>query len=431
MARFSRALAIRFTPYYAKSLGWGSDIAKICGILGFKNHYPDIGQFVTAVADWQQKNPPLHADGMLGPVSWRKMSEAIGAQQGGATFVGPHPDWIAKVNSDVYKPQPSRSVGSKVTPVKLTGEDEIIQEMVKVMMTHKGDTYVAVAVSRAYLGRQGYPLGVKSDFTGQPISQTLAVGQVWQGIAGPRIIVGLSGGGSMGSVIFVTDSGQGYDQSVTGWESDMYAKLWSDVSKNMKPMKIFLDVEAAFLIGLLSVSVPFGGAYFFTATMTQLMLENGKDMPKFIYALGQLSDVRDVLKRIAPTLYSKVVDVLVRRIASELVEAPFHNPAVIARFIGAMVGSMGKTWWLSMIGEKLPSMFGIIMEATIAPMLRASPGAVKAALSEKDLMDKLKGIGAAVSAQEASAIATEIATNHSEIKKQFDKMTDLALLFQK
>jgi hypothetical protein len=54
MAGFNAAVAIRLTPYYAQSAGWGNDVAKVCKVLGFKAHYPIAKEFVTAVHDWQR-----------------------------------------------------------------------------------------------------------------------------------------------------------------------------------------------------------------------------------------------------------------------------------------------------------------------------------------------------------------------------------------
>jgi hypothetical protein len=59
-------LSIRFTPYYAKSVGWSSNLGQICGVLGFTMFYPSPKDFVVAVSRWQAKNA-LDADGDLIP----------------------------------------------------------------------------------------------------------------------------------------------------------------------------------------------------------------------------------------------------------------------------------------------------------------------------------------------------------------------------
>jgi hypothetical protein len=335
MARFNVAIAIRYTPYYAKSAGWGGDVAKVCKVLGFKYHYPDPKAFVTAVHDWQRNHPPLVPDGMLGPVTWRKLGLVANAYQDSTTFTGPNPEWIAKASANSNK-APAKPAPQMVTPVAVKAdEDKLIEEMVKVAIRQKNDPYPPVAVSGAYALDQTR-LGVKSNPTGQPISQTLEVGQQWQGIAGPRIIVGLTGSGTFGDVIFVIDSGQIYSQTVIGWESDMFAKLWSDVSRNLKPIKTLLEAEAALLLGMCAATSAAAAGLVFVGSVTQWMLKNKDNMPKYIYAVDQLRDIRSRMKVIAPTLYSKVVDIAVKRIFAEIPDSLSKDPIVIARFVGGM-----------------------------------------------------------------------------------------------
>ncbi|QIG96808.1 peptidoglycan-binding domain-containing protein [Bradyrhizobium sp. 6(2017)] len=427
MARFNVAIAIRFTPYYAKSAGWGDDVAKVCNVLGFKHHYPDPKEFVTAVHDWQRKHPPLVPDGMLGPITWSKLGLVVAAYQDSTRFMGSNPEWIAKASANSNK-APAKPPAQLVMPVAVKAdEDKLIDEMVKVIGRQKNDPYLPVAVSGAYALDQTRR-GVKSNGTGQPISQTLQVGQQWQGIAGPRIIVGLTGSGTFGDVIFVTNSGQIYSQTVIGWESDMFAKLYSDVSRNLEPIKTLLDAEAAFLLGMCAATSAAAAGLVFVGSVTQWMLKNKDNMPKYIYSIDRLLDIRSRMKVIAPTLSSEVVDVAVKRIFAEIPDSLSKDPIVIARFAGGMVMKLGVVIYTRNF-TSLVKWLGMLSEVIFAGV-RSVPGAIKAAVSDKDLVEKLKAIGADITLDEAFVIKEEVTRNEAELKRIFDKIEGLVGLFR-
>jgi len=425
VARFNVAIAIRYTPYYAQSTGWAPDITKVCRALGFATRYPTPREFVAAVSEWQRKHPPLWIDGMLGPLTWKKLGQAVAALQGAIQLVGPQPDWITpKADSRKAPPPPP----AKASPTAVNKEDKVIEEMAKVAFQTKQNPYLAVPVSGAYAADQGYPRGVKSDPTGLPISQTLEVGQQWQGIAGTRIILGLSGGGTFGSVLFVTDSGQLYSQRVTGWESDMFAKNWSDVSKSMRPIKLLLDAQAAFLLGMCAATSVAAAAFVFVGSVTQWMAKNKDEMPKYIYTVEQILDIRAKMKVIAPTLWSKVVDIAINRLFAEIPSSMSKDPIVIARFAGGVLVKLGRAVWtrnLASLGPWIGALGEIIFAA-----LRSVPGAVKQAVSAEDIVEKLKAIGAEVSIQDAMAIKGEVEKNGPELKKMFSTIESLASLFK-
>jgi hypothetical protein len=71
------AQAIAQNERYKISLGWGQQVGKIAGLLGFPNAAPDARAFVQAVAHWQQTKG-LEADGIIGPISWRQLRAALG-----------------------------------------------------------------------------------------------------------------------------------------------------------------------------------------------------------------------------------------------------------------------------------------------------------------------------------------------------------------
>jgi hypothetical protein len=228
-------------------------------------------------------------------------------------------------------------------------------------------------------------------------------------------------------VIFVTDSGQIYSQTVIGWESDMFAKLWSDVSKNLKPIKTMLEAEAAFLLGMCAATSGAAAGLVFVGSVTQWMLNNKDNMPKYIYAFDQALDIRRRMKAIAPTLYSKVFDLAVKRIFAEIPESISSDPVVIARFAGGILMKLGIVVYTRNF-TSLMKWLGMVSEIIFSGV-RALPGAFKEAISDKDLVEKLKAIGADITLDDAMIIKEEVTRNPAELKRIFDKAEGLIGLF--
>jgi hypothetical protein len=152
-------------------------------------------------------------------------------------------------------------------------------------------------------------------------------------------------------------------------------------------------------------------------------------MPKLIYTIGELLAVREVLKSIAPTLYDKVVDIAIGRIFAEIPGSLSNNPIVIARFVGGTIVKLGKVIWLRNFAS-LASWFAVLGEIIFAGV-RSVPGAIKLAVSDHDLVEKLRALGADISIHDAVAIKDEVQKNGTAIKAQFGKIADLAGLLTK
>src|ERR1051326_8076619 len=346
-------LAIRFTPYYAKTVGWKNELPKLCSFLGFQNSYPDAKGFVTAVAKWQAKYH-LDPDGILGPDTWRIMKAGLDAYFIPVKMVGPHPEWVYKIdpsaNINALPPAPKMP-----NPSQGSSEDRVIKEMIKLTDQQKHSNGVAIPVSPQYIARQGYPLGSSFLDTSGTISGRLEVGQEWKGIEGSRLIVGLSGGLVVrnsdgtntlsGTVLFVTESGQGYEQTVTGWESDLWAKVYADTYRALAPIRKMLEVELAFLNAAqaaynfpLYVAVH-GGAFYLT---------HKDKIPIYIKIVYVLNRMRKKLKEVAPNLYDKVFWTVLKRIADNMWDFLLRDnitPVGIAKFLGSLIVSKGKAFF--------------------------------------------------------------------------------------
>lgn len=431
MAKLNKPVAIRFTPFFAKKAGWDKDVAKLCAVLGFKEIYPSTGDFVTAVYNWQKANPPLKADGMLGTKTWKKLLPKVADYKGQTNFVGLPPSWSAKYANQNAIRSPASAQNSVPAIVQNPDkEDEVIKEMVEVVSKQKSDMYVAIAVSGKYAAEQGFPRGVRKNYTGLPHTQWLEIGQQWNSLGGRRTIVGVSGGGALGGVIFVTDSGQAYDQRVVGFESDMMAYHYVNLSKKLAPLKKFLDITTAALIGAIAAWNPAAGALIFVGTSTQWMLEHEEDMPTYIYVAERLMKARKELKEIAPTLYDKVLSIVFKKINDEIPESFSEDPIVIARFIGGMLHKIGRMVYLRDMSSFF-NLLGVYLEIVFA-VIRSIPGAAKIATDGdiNKLTEDLKTAGAIVSLSDATKIMDEVTKNHVQIKRIFDDLDATMLLLE-
>lgn len=90
---YDRDKAVRLNPAYARSTGWIDKYQQLAVVLGFEFMSPGPQAFADAVYDWQAKTPPLKADGILGPNSWKKLEPLTHFTPAGP----PAPDWVRKL----------------------------------------------------------------------------------------------------------------------------------------------------------------------------------------------------------------------------------------------------------------------------------------------------------------------------------------------
>lgn len=65
--------AVRNNPIFAQRVGWKDRYQQISQKIGFSNMSPGPEAFAEGVFHWQATNPPLKADGILGPKTWEKL----------------------------------------------------------------------------------------------------------------------------------------------------------------------------------------------------------------------------------------------------------------------------------------------------------------------------------------------------------------------
>jgi hypothetical protein len=360
--------AMRLTPMFAINTGWMPHFPSLAGLLGFRSEYPGFKDFVRAVQLWQSKHPAVHADGIIGPRTWKVMEPLVKAYAGDKPR-GSYPDWFLGLSNEIVaaglrvaETQSRRALvalaqrgGPPLPPCSAgSGEDDVIKEMARVAVQQRGDPDHPIAVSAGY-ARHASRLSLKSitveSALGFSSVRRLAVGQVWPGVqGGTRIVLALQDAFDLRSqamsceIVFVTDSGRIYTQPLRGWAHDYATVLIDDVNRQLAPLKVMLDVEAAFLIGGLSAVHPGLGAVSLASSILAWWgnPRNRELMAMLISGFGVLMAARDELRKLAPTLYDKVWDAAVSRVLGAIPAAAVRDKRALATFVGQLLWTFGR-----------------------------------------------------------------------------------------
>ncbi len=442
--------AVRFTPFYARQVGWQDHTHELFGYLGFMR-LPDPKQFVRAVRDWQHAHPPLSPDGMLGPKTWRKMESAVkrynGRKPPNIFGKGEYDGrfWVFMVDYEMHKNTTARRAPRPSQHRQLSDqEDRRIEEDAKLAAKLALDIRAALPMSGEAAAEWIHPKGPSKLATGRPISQTLQVGQKWKGPAGNRIVLGFSIAGSNykghSYVFFATESGQAYVQNEVGFEADLLAWVTEDLTRSLKPVKFMVDLTGNVLVGAIAASGWGGFLLVTTMGVTPWIIKHRNDFDDWIDAFLAVLAVRATLKAVAPTLYDKVFDsVLIsawrgfkaafgiygKQVAGDIPESIAADPKIIGRGVGALLAKVGKKG----LAQRLTvvSVIILVLLEAIKAGAKAVPGAIKISSSEqlrtgKQIIDELRKVGVTVTQSETEKIFKEICEHPDEVKKALEKL---------
>jgi hypothetical protein len=161
-------------------------------------------------------------------------------------------------------------------------------------------------------------------------------------------------------------------------------------------------------------------------------LKNHDNFGKWSKAVCACVGVRTVLKRHAPTLYDKLIDAVLIGAAAgvteslrNIPEAAATDPKVMGRFIGAVIGKLGKKAFSSRLSAL--SVIWILLSTVATKSLGAMPRAASMSLDERTktaaaIIDELRRSGVLLTAEDARKIVEEVAAKPHELRASLEQL---------
>lgn len=466
---YSSYLAIRLTPSFASGLAWLGDFAKVCGVLGL-TRYPSIKEFCEAVRRWQALHKSLKADGVLGPRTWALMEEEVKHFRGSLPL-GDQPKWVqilliegafrltgdvARNMRDALQAQSERKphlIPACISPQ--TADELMWKQLAKIGVEKRTRPYHAFEIS-AHSANHAHRMTATSLVVTSDISPwfsffgTLVPGQVWPGAkGGTRTILGLQpdmdpgNRGLGGQIVFVTNTGRFYTQTLMGWCSDYGARTIDQVNKNLVLIKVMLETEVAFLLGVMAATSLAAGAFVLTASIMEWWGDprNKEIMSLLIVGFGILAAAGEALKKVAPTLHDKLYWGAIKSVLSEMPASALKDRKIMAFFIGQMIWTLGKAAMTRSFGMVLNGLFQVaayLLQAVIVGVksvlpvagaaIKSVPGALKGAAVQESkdaaegLVKMLAKANLVLSSHEATLVLRELNANPQRIKQILEQL---------
>lgn len=268
-------------------------------------------------------------------------------------------------------------------------------------------------------------------------------GQEWPGLKGQgaRFVMDANNYG----VVFIQDSTVFY-QPAQGWVEDYrtyHMIRGAQGAQSMATISIFtIDV-------LMGIASAYGGVVRLVivgVSVLQFLQKHMNDFPKWIRVFKAIANVRAVLMTLAPTLYDKVIDVVLRKALSvsytifveaspffvklalpNLAKAVDQNVHKSGRALGKLIGNLG----VSAMQGKLKLLGAVvkILLFIVTRVLVSVPKSISIQVGEykklaADLIKTLRGGGAIISEQEVQKIFEEIRKNPKKIQELLNELKD-------
>ncbi|MGD9588102.1 MAG: hypothetical protein AB7Q37_06565 [Pyrinomonadaceae bacterium] len=269
----------------------------------------------------------------------------------------------------------------------------------------------------------------------------IKAGQAWLAYDGRRTIISINT--AVAAVIFLLEKPGSpehlklFVQPVEAFKVDVRNWLVDELGQRLEPLKQFVDLEVAFVLGLVSC-INFPAFIIISGVgMFEWVVNNRVWLSKVYDAIKITCKVRRFMLDNAPMLYEKIINAMlhslwdqVPNVAGNVPEAIANDPKGIASAVGVLLGK------LTFSGAK--SKFAVLflvfsMLFTIAwQAVKKVPGAIVLTAEEKaryavDLINNLRSQGVTISESEANTIIDEVLANPvqlqihlAELKRAFE-----------
>lgn len=260
-------------------------------------------------------------------------------------------------------------------------------------------------------------------------------GQTWPATDGRRSVISAD---SM-TVIYVltgathpTRNNKFFIQSSAGFRGEVTTYPFVEAARRAAPMARLAQLEMQIMIGIFAATSGVGLAAVVGTDVVDFCLKNHDNFGKWSKALAACVAVREVLRRHAPTLYDKVVDAVliaagagVTESLRNIPEATANDPKLMGRFIGALIGKLGKQALSTRLSAL--SVVWILLSTVATKSLGAVPGALRMSLDERAktadaIVTELRRGGVSLSAEDARKIVEEVAAKPQEIRASLEQL---------
>jgi hypothetical protein len=264
---------------------------------------------------------------------------------------------------------------------------------------------------------------------------TVESGQTWLATDGKRSVISAD---SMTVIYVLTGATQPvrnnrfFIQSSTGFRGEVTTYPMIEAARRAAPMARLAELEMQVMIGIFAASSGVGLATVIGTDIVDFCIKNQDDFGKWGKALAACVAVREVLKRHAPTLYDRLIEGVLVAAGAGVLEslrnvpaAAGNDPKLIGRFIGALVGKLGKKALSSRLSAL--SVIWILLSTAATKSLSAVPRALRMSLDERAkaaeaIITELRRSGVTISAEDARKIVEEVAAKADEIRASLDQL---------
>ena len=216
-------------------------------------------------------------------------------------------------------------------------------------------------------------------------------------------------------------NGISYFQTPKGFIDEVKTFPFIDAARRATPIAKLAEYEMQFLMGVCSCVSSVGFVTVMGTDALKFVLKNKDNFARWSKAVSVCFRVRDILKEHTPTLYEKILDLVLlsawgglKSIGGNLPEAMATDPMISARGAGVLVGKLGK----KVMAQRLSALSVIwtILWTVLTKVASSIPGALKLTVSDQQqnaeqIVAALGSIGVPISDKEARKIIEEIMRN--------------------
>lgn len=248
-----------------------------------------------------------------------------------------------------------------------------------------------------------------------------------------------------GVIFTVVDSiaknliGKTYFQEADSFRGDMKTYPFYEAGKRARPIKKLAEIELNLILGIASAASGFVLAAVMITSITQFVVENEKEFPKWIKLLKVLLIVDTTLKKHAPILHKKTRRFILKGIlkgvtigavpTSRNLPKAYYKKNIdaehLAKLLGSIIGTIGKKEFTKRVS--LGAVFWVIVQKAILDVLKAFPEAIKITIKQKkrlaqNLIQQFRKAGVKITETEAMQIIQEIRKKPKVIRKSIRQL---------